>query len=718
MHLQWIRIKDFGPYRRAHSIDIRDAKNNTAFAFFGEQNGRGKSTLYNAMRWCLFGEVIGRERTDGGVAIRESRRPIVGDDDDKYLMNTEHLMDDTDQEMAVMMMFQVDGKELQISRSAKSFTTLPRSDDDLTKKLEVNFDKKSYQDLNGQEIIESIFPRELERFFFIDGEALDEYSKLMDKSKVGGLRDEVRSVLGIPAVKRGANDIESILTEVNSKIKDIRGEEKQADKHQSKLSEKRSELTDLNKQKKIVSNEISNLETKINEIEENLRDNDELKNLIDEKRHLITRSELTHQTFERTSKEIKEQSKNAWKVMLWGKVKSLVKDTQKELDQIQNAIVKQKLLSEELEKRKKEYEEFVGICNSCGQELPDVETYKRQLKSGIESLNKKLKDLKLEGSLPRDELMARITRMNGFRADASLKEGLLSLNKRWISESQEFQKYVEKISILEERIENSDVDEEDIKSLNAKQIEIKSKISNLHGKHTKLVERISMANSEIGYLERNSKSRTISNSELKVKDILSKLSITLERTIESYLEKARKKVQQASSEVFDEVTNAPDVFNGIELDEHFRAKIKLVRGRNVITDSSGMKAMKTLSVLDGLRQVSGLKAPTFFDTPGRSLDKTHRELMLKYFWRDHGRQFFIFAHDGEFPIHDTIRDYGHLISKAWSLTWPTDWDYCPKCKSKEIVPTGKPSLKKCLSCEEIYDNSEPHTYISPLELES
>ena len=53
-------------------------------------------------------------------------------------------------------------------------------------------------------------------------------------------------------------------------------------------------------------------------------------------------------------------------------------------------------------------------------------------------------------------------------------------------------------------------------------------------------------------------------------------------------------------------------------------------------------------------QVSGLNAPAFFDTPGRSLDQNHH-LMLKYFWRDHGRQFFIFAHDGEYPIDETIR---------------------------------------------------------------
>ena len=115
MELIYLVIKDFGPYRRRHVIDIRDTTIRTAFAFFGEKNGRGKTTLYNAMRWCLFGEVIERERTDSGRTIRGSSRPVVGGEDDKYLMNSEHLSTETEQEMAVLMIFQ--GQAMQISRS-------------------------------------------------------------------------------------------------------------------------------------------------------------------------------------------------------------------------------------------------------------------------------------------------------------------------------------------------------------------------------------------------------------------------------------------------------------------------------------------------------------------------------------------------------------------------------------------------------------------------
>ena len=126
--------------------------------------------------------------------------------------------------------------------------------------------------------------------------------------------------------------------------------------------------------------------------------------------------------------------------------------------------------------------------------------------------------------------------------------------------------------------------------------------------------------------------------------------------------------------------------------------------------------MMTISIIDGLRKVSGLKAPIFFDTPGRSLDEEHKNLMLEYFWRDHGQQFFIFAHSGEFKLDETIEKYGDRIGRAWTLTWPEDHDFCPSCKSKNRVRLKTNSEWKCLDCNHEFDTSEPHTIITQLEL--
>jgi len=197
--------------------------------------------------------------------------------------------------------------------------------------------------------------------------------------------------------------------------------------------------------------------------------------------------------------------------------------------------------------------------------------------------------------------------------------------------------------------------------------------------------------------------------------MLSRFIKTIDDTIEDYTNQARQDVEIAASEIFNQVTNSPTVFDGIKLDNNFRASIKFKKGGTVVADSSGMNAMKTLSVIDGLRTVSGLKAPFFFDTPGRSLSKSHKKLMLDYFSRESEEQFFIFAHDGEYEIEETLNEYGDRIGKAWSLTWPCDWVKCPECNHEGLIPTGKNDIVKCLECEFKFDASVHHTTIKQLE---
>ena len=145
--------------------------------------------------------------------------------------------------------------------------------------------------------------------------------------------------------------------------------------------------------------------------------------------------------------------------------------------------------------------------------------------------------------------------------------------------------------------------------------------------------------------------------------VVNKLMKVLDRTIETYRKQAKKEVQEAASKVFLEVTNAPANFSGISLDENFDARIKKRDGTLATSPSSGMKSMMTISIIDGLRQVSGLEAPIFFDTPGRSLDEDHKQAMLNYFWKDKGQQFLIFAHSGEYRVEDTVADFGDRIAK-------------------------------------------------------
>ena len=50
------------------SINVEN--NGSGYAFFAENN-RGKTSIYNSLRWCLFGEVLERAKTVNGQSIHE-----------------------------------------------------------------------------------------------------------------------------------------------------------------------------------------------------------------------------------------------------------------------------------------------------------------------------------------------------------------------------------------------------------------------------------------------------------------------------------------------------------------------------------------------------------------------------------------------------------------------------------------------------------------------
>ena len=281
---------------------------------------------------------------------------------------------------------------------------------------------------------------------------------------------------------------------------------------------------------------------------------------------------------------------------------------------------------------------------------------------------------------------------------------ILNQNSRWIEEKEHLEQMTEELAGLNDRLKDSNVEEAE--EMIARKGELDQKRRDLVNKQKEAEAKARNLELETNKLERAGKGSTIDRLSVNLESTLAKVIVTIENTIRLYTEAARTEVEKASTNVFMEVTNAPETFSGIKLDKDFRASIRLRKGGVATSPSSGMESMMTISIIDGLRQVSGLKAPIFFDTPGRSLDEEHKNLMLEYFWRDHGQQFFIFAHSGEFKLEDTIEKYRDRIGRAWTLTWPEDHDFCPRCKSTNRIQLKQKSDWRCMDCNHEWDTSE------------
>ena len=194
-----------------------------------------------------------------------------------------------------------------------------------------------------------------------------------------------------------------------------------------------------------------------------------------------------------------------------------------------------------------------------------------------------------------------------------------------------------------------------------------------------------------------------------LRDIISRFIVAINDTVKSYSDKATEEVQRESSKVFLQLSNSPAAFSGIRLTKQFKARIYGSDGRPVVGASSGMEVIMTLSIIDALRTVSRLDAPVFFDTPARSLDKDHKNGMLRYFWREDRSQFLIFAHSGEFTVDEIVNEEVATFNKAWELLWPEDLNgTCIHCWSEKVEHVSKHEYK-CIECGKITDSRSRST---------
>ena len=714
MRLTHLILSNIGPFRGTHVIDLTTPNTSTGYAFFAK-NTRGKTTIYNAMRWCLFGEARGRGKIINGKRVEGSSRPIVGDGE--ILMNDDAYDNDDPQEMSVMLIAEGRSGKIQVTRTAKSSTKFARNDSEMDIRLDVIIGSNPMTSgKEAQKEIESFFPRELERFFFIDGESLEDYTEMMESNSIEGLQDEVNAVLGIPALVKGSDDLTLLRQTLKSKIdKTSKAVKQSTSARDNALAQKRLLQEKLN----VASEKQKQLETvagKLDETLEKMHVHQELAPLIEELKSLDTQILLKEANLLEAAKDKVSESKVAWKVLLWtqaSKFHSELSAQKKKSDDGERSIEKTK---EDIERIKKNIEDVTGICDECGQPLPNIEKYKLKLKSELREREEILQRLEKSMIHSPDDLIIKLGELQKTKPQSDSKERIIKSEAKWKRLSNDLESLRE-----QKRNLNAKVSEE-AKSSVAELGELKGRQETMIATRTKELQEArkdaEVAELELIRLERLSGNTTQDKASIQLNSTIGKIQVAIKNTIASYREKARNEVELRASEVFVRLNNMPEVYTGISVDKNFRTKICNSKGGFERKPSSGLTSMMTISVLDALRQVSGLDAPVFLDTPGRSLDEEHKKELLDYFWQTEGHQFLIFAHSGEYTVEQAVQEHKGMLAKAWTLTFPGDHSTCYKvaCQSHDVFYDAAKKQYTCQKCDLLWNTDTKETIVLEVEL--
>ena len=189
-----VSLKNFGPYREINTLDLETSPDAPVVLIHGE-NTLGKTRLFRALRWCLYGSLIPQQPVAVATGhLREYLNRPAAKDGENFL--------------EVSMRFTADDQPYSLVRRATFDGAVPRVTVDL------RIGPTVVQQASIEAEIGRLLHPQISEFFLFDGELLkDFYDRLNTDRERDFIRESINSVLGIPALQRAERDVSDLASD-------------------------------------------------------------------------------------------------------------------------------------------------------------------------------------------------------------------------------------------------------------------------------------------------------------------------------------------------------------------------------------------------------------------------------------------------------------------------------------------------------------------------
>ena len=602
MRIDYIKLRSYRQYRD-EKIVFTQPEGSRNFTIIQGATGVGKTNILNALTWCLYGrEKHLREEKYKGLPILNT---IVLDE-----LNPG---ESCEVEVEIKMLDEEDNK--MVFRRTLAFrksegggiTKIPLADSPDGSKFEML--KQKGKDMiivfEPQYVLKRLIPESLERYFFFDGEKLNEYFTATDIKKIRkevekisqlGLLDDIIRHLDYKRKEflKAFKGFSPKAKEIGEKIEIL---EKSFERHNEELEEKK-------KQKEEVTE-------KEEEYSEKLRTSS-----IPDIRKLEEERKRIERDLDNLENEIKELEKDEFNYLLTIAPSIFAYDP----------IVKTKRLIERGEEAgdippdyKKNFLEKLlegGKC-ICGTDISEENERRKSIEQLLHECSD-ISDISEELIRENANLRSIIENLKGFH-DKQIWYG-----KRLNELERERRSKSERLKIIHEEIKDYDIEkitlwEHKLKEYKKLKEELIEEIGNRKARIEETEKEISELRSKLDKeAGKEDKYKKIKKTRLFIEKSL-EVSNEIKKEI---MEDVRKEVEEKTKRQFFDLMWKKEDYNDVKIDQEYNVSVMHKSGiEGIGTLSAGESQVLALSFMGALNIVSGFNVPIIIDTPLGRLSK-------------------------------------------------------------------------------------------------
>ena len=637
LHFNSLIITNFGPFKGEQKIDF---KNSNGVTIFWGDNGRGKTTLLNALRYALFGIV---QRRNGILRSLQEMENLEAREEGNYGFS-----------VVLNMNNGADQYELTRQYAPRNGIAVPVNEEDYEKRV---FLKKNggilAQDKSEHEL-NIIMPEQVSRFFLFDGELLQEYEELLENETSTGerIKEAIEKILGVPVLTNGIVDIrESLATSEKLKATAMQKDKKTRqfglqieflnktiELHNSNILDLKAKLSDYYKIKLTLSQKSEETET----VRGWIARRDAAEREIDAKK----------EEREMVLADIRSITKDAWKGMLSECIRSAKNSLLSSISVLeqkkQNKAVADNFLIE-LRRAITEHK-----CPVCEQSIADE--YIQVLENRISHSESQFAGLSNEEAANLLALQGRLNTLSSLEKANRAKE-IEQLEKRYVQLTIDIGTLEQVISDLNSSIQKfGDITGvAGIANDLAKVItSIKYAEDGIAAEEGKMNEAINNRANIMSMIKKEKVGSDLLKASRRY-DLCESIYKIFEKGKSCYRDHLKKNVEKDATEAFVHLSGDKD-YIGLKIHDNYGLSIVHKSGTLVPGRSSGYEHIVALSLIGALHKNAPLQGPVIMDSPFGRLDITNKRNIIQYL-PEMAEQSIFLAYNGEIDsqvVHEAL----------------------------------------------------------------